>query len=241
MEFLMSEPDFDVDALAAHLHLAPAQVLRLADRGKVPGRKVGGSWRFSRAEIHHWLEHRIGLSDDDELAKMEDVLSRTTSSGQTPDVSVAALLRPEAIALPLRAKTRSKVISSMVELAGSTGLVWDPEKMTEAVRRREEMQSTATGTGVALLHPRRPMPTILGEALLALGRTSQPIPFGGGRSGMTDVFFLVCSTDDRGHLRTLARLSRLIGDPALLDDIRAADDAGSLYERIVQREADIAG
>jgi len=40
--------------------------------------------------------------------------------------------------------------------------------------------------GVALLHPRRPQASILGEAVLALGITGQGIPFG-GTSGLTDL------------------------------------------------------
>jgi PTS system nitrogen regulatory IIA component len=96
--------------------------------------------------------------------------------------------------------------------------------MAEAVRVREEMHSTALDIGVALLHPRRPLASILSEPLLALGRTNQGIPFGGDGC-LTDVFFLICSTDDRGHLRTLARLSRLIADSSLLEALRAAPDA----------------
>ena len=33
---------------------------------------------------------------------------------------------------------------------------------------------------------------------------------------LTDLFFLICSTTDRGHLHTLARLSRLLSDEQTL-------------------------
>ena len=42
----MARQDFDIDELAKYLHLTPPQVSRMADRGKLPGRKVGGQWRF---------------------------------------------------------------------------------------------------------------------------------------------------------------------------------------------------
>ena len=70
---------------------------------------------------------------------------------------------------------------------------------------------------MALLHPRRPQPNILAQPFLAFGRTHRGIPFGDRRGRLTDVFFLILSTDDRVHLRTLARLSRLIGDAPLLE------------------------
>ncbi len=116
----MHDEDFDIDSLAAFLHLTPQQVMRLADRGKVPGRKVGGEWRFSAAEIHHWLEERIGLSDDAELAQMETVLHRSGRPVDAP-LSIADMLPLEAIAVPLPARTRGSVITAMTELARTPG------------------------------------------------------------------------------------------------------------------------
>jgi PTS system nitrogen regulatory IIA component len=102
------------------------------------------------------------------------------------------------------------------------------------VREREELHPTALDNGVALLHPRRPLTNILAEPMLALGRTESGIPFGGG--SLTDVFFLICSTDDRTHLRVLARLSRLVSDSALLAEIRNAVDAREVWEKIAAAE-----
>ena len=53
--------DFDINSLAAYLHLTPDQVKKMAERGQVPGRQLGEGWKFSRAEIHHWLEDKIGV------------------------------------------------------------------------------------------------------------------------------------------------------------------------------------
>ena len=230
----MSQRDFDVDSLAAYLHLTPAQVSRMADRGKLPGRKIGGQWRFPEAEIHHWLEERIGVSDDDQLAQVETVLDRAAPN--EAEVCIADMLPREAIAVPLQARTRGKVITAMTELAATTGWLWDPEKMAEAVSARESLHSTALENGVALLHPRRPQPAILAQAFLALGRTFRGIPFGDSQGRLTDIFFLICSTDDGGHLRTLARLSRLLADPDFLDSVRLAEDADAVHAVIVQSE-----
>ena len=235
----MAEEDFDIDALAPYLHLMPAQVMRMAERGKLPGRKVSGKWRFSRAEIHHWLEHRIGASDEEELVRMEKVLDRAARD-TTTEVSLAAAMPSEAIAVPLAAKTRGKVVSAIVELAAETGWLWDTEKMAEAVLSREQMQPTALDIGVALLHPRRPMSGILGEAFVCLGITSGGIPFGGGGRQLTDVFFLILSTDDQWHLRMLARISRLLSTSDFLDELRQVSDAGAARELIERFEGQLA-
>jgi PTS system nitrogen regulatory IIA component len=233
----MAQDDFDIDRLAAYLHMMPAAVVKLAERGKLPGRRVGGEWRFSAAEIHHWLEDRIGLSDDEALLHMEGALDRAAETG-IDEVSIADLLKGEAIEVPLNARTRASVIAKMTELAARTHLLWDAEKMAEAVRAREEMHSTALDNGVALLHPRRPMPAILAEAVLALGITPGGIPFGSGGS-LTDIFFLICSTSDHEHLRILARLSRVINDQDFLAAMRGAETAPALHHLIREREASI--
>src|SRR5262249_37399525 len=164
----MAQADFDIDRLAAYLHMSPAAVTKLAERGKLPARRVGGDWRFSAAEIHHWLEDRIGISGDEELMQMETALDRAAHPDEAA-VSIAELLKIDSIEVPLDARTRGSVVEKMCELATRTHLLWDAAKMAETVRAREEMHSTALDNGVALLHPRRPMPAILAEAVLALG------------------------------------------------------------------------
>ncbi len=127
----------------------------------------------------------------------------------------------------------------MCELAAVTDWLWDPAKMSEAVRVREDLCPTALDNGAALLHPRRPLPAILDRPFLALGRTDGGIPFGGARGTLTDVFFLILSTDERGHLRVLARLSRLLAAPTFLGELRQANDARDAHELIARYEADL--
>ncbi len=232
----MEKEDFDIDSLAAFLHLMPPQVLRMAERGRLPGRKVAGAWRFSRPEIHHWLEDRIGVSDEEELIEVEDVLDRDDPAQEQPP-SIAKLIPEGGMAVPLKARTQPKVITAMTNLAMETGMLWDPAKMAEAVRARENLHPTALDNGVAMLHPRRPLPGILAEAVIALGRTHQGIPFGGGC--LSDIFFLICSTNDREHLRILARLSRLVGDAEFISALRDSEDVRDMRAAIVQFESEL--
>jgi nitrogen PTS system EIIA component len=228
--------DFDINSLARYLHLAPQQVAKLAERGKLPGRKVSGEWRFAKPDIHDWFERRIGLSDELELLEVEAVLQQSVAPECEPDVCIAEMLPIEAIAVPLCARTRNSVIDSMVELAAQTGWLWDTKLMAEAVKAREDIHTTALENGVALLHPRRPMSKILSQPLLALGCTSSGIPFGGA-APLSDVFFLICSMEDRSHLRVLARLSRILTSPGFLNALHQAADAEQTHRLIVDTEA----
>lgn len=230
--------DFDLGQLAAYLHLTPEQVLKMAERDRVPGRKVGGQWRFPEAEIHHWLEERIGAADEEQLGRVEAVLDRSAGPERVPRLT--DLLRPEAVAIPLLARTRSSVIRGMSELAAKSGLLWDAAAMAEAVRAREELHPTALDSGVALLHPRRPQSSILADSLLALGICRTPIPFSDAGQ-LTDIFFLIASYDDRVHLRILARLSRIIASDDVLGALRTADGPGDAIEILRRAEDDLYG
>src|SRR6478752_10540187 len=105
----MIHTDFDTDSLARYLHISPSQVTKLAERGNVPGRKVAGQWRFSKGEIHHWLEDRIGAADQADLAQVTHILDKAATQRESPNVHIGELLAPEAIATPLIARTRSSV------------------------------------------------------------------------------------------------------------------------------------
>lgn len=231
----MADGNLDVDELAAYLHVGPQQVIKLAERGELPGRKVAGVWRFAEGEVHAWLEQRIGASDVQELQKVQAVVDRWSDS-HSGVIRLMDLLHPEAIEIPLGARTPRAVIRRMCELAQNTGLLWDVTKMAEAVQAREELHPTALDCGVSLLHPRRPQSSILGGPLLALGVLPSGLPFGNRGGHLTDVFFLICSTDDRVHLQVLAKLSRLLTSTSFLDEIHSVASVGEAHQLLERCE-----
>lgn len=230
--------DLDLQQLAAYLHLTPDQVQKMVERNRIPGRRVGGEWRFSEGEIHHWLEERIGIADPSQLDQVEAVLQRAARHERWP--RIAELLPQASIAIPLPAKTRGSVIREMCQLAAQSGMLWDPVSMAQAVQERESLHPTALESGVALLHPRRPQTSILADSVLALGICAAPIPFSDAGQ-MTDIFFLICSYDDRSHLRILARLSRIIARNEVVDRIRSAASPREVIELLGEVEEEIYG
>ena len=61
MGYLMSDqPDeiLTIDEVAAYLKAGKRTVYRLAASGKLPAFKLGGTWRFSRADIDSWIRQQ---------------------------------------------------------------------------------------------------------------------------------------------------------------------------------------
>jgi len=232
----MTHEDYDEQSLATFLHVTPDQVRKMADRGKLPGRKIGNQWRFSQAEIHEWFEQRIGVSDEQELNQVERMLVNDPRDNSDEAITVSDLLAIENIYVPFLARTKKSVIQRICDQTAASGRLWDPVKMAEALLSREKLHPTALGNGVALLHPRRPMSSIIGDPFLALGITSSGIPFGGPRGCMTDVFFLIGSTSEPVHLKVLARLSRLLQRPEFLPGLRETQSPGEAFDFIGEHD-----
>ena len=54
----MNDQILTLKEVAAYLKLAEKTAYKLAAAGKLPGFKVGGSWRFKREDIDRWIEEQ---------------------------------------------------------------------------------------------------------------------------------------------------------------------------------------
>jgi PTS system nitrogen regulatory IIA component len=227
----------DIDQAASFLSRDVREVGKLASRGLLPGRKVNGEWRFARAEIKHWLETRLHEYSEVELRALQ-----SAHAPETPEPLLANLLSESTTAVPLGAATRSSVLRELVKLAERSWQVYDPDAVLEAIGQREEMGSTALASGIAIPHPHRPLPaSVLGDSLVCFGRTARAIPFGGARGQLSDLFFLVLASDERTHLRVMARLSRLFLLDGLTAELRSAQSPNEAYDLLTATERDLLG
>ena len=54
----MADPEGEIltlEEVAVYLKAGKRTVYRLAQEGKIPAFKLGGSWRFRRAELDQWI------------------------------------------------------------------------------------------------------------------------------------------------------------------------------------------
>ena len=224
--------------LATHLGRDVREVEKAVRRGRIPGHKTDGEWRFHPEEIRQWLEQEMRGYTSDELAVVEQAQHTAEVDADLP---LTGLLNLDTVQVPLDARTRRSVLESLLEVAGRTWQVWEPALLLQAIVDREEVLSTGFENGVALPHPRNPLPNALGTSILAYGRTTAGIPFGAPRRQLTDMFFLLLARDSRTHLLVQARLGRMLQLPDFVDQLRAAPDSPSSYELILAADRQLAG
>ena len=233
----MENEVMDLDQLAVYLHRDVREVSKLANRGYLPGKKVGGEWRFASSEINHWIETQMHAFTEEELTALE---RRGSATAVLAEPLVSSMLSESTIAVPLRASTRASVLKELVNLAEHSWQIYEPDALHRAILTREELGTTALGSGVAIPHPHRPLSLkAQGESVIAFARTGRGIPFGAPDGGLTDLFFLVSCRDAVTHLRVLARLSRIMLRPGFLDELREAESASDAMQLIERTERDL--
>ncbi len=232
----MSRDFYTLDELVQRLGRDRRQVEKLVARGVIPGRRIGGEWRFNEIEVTHWLEQELRGFDDVGLAQFEQSQQSSELSQKTP---IAALLSVETCEVPLDAGTRPAVLQALIEVAGRTWHVWDPASILKAVKEREDVMSTGFENGVAIPHPRNPLPDALGQSVIAFGRTLSGIPFGAPGRVLTDLFFLVLARDAATHLQILARLGRILQREGVVENLRAAESGPAAYDILVAADQEI--
>ncbi len=225
----------DIKEMVQFLGLDLRRLERMAQRGEIPCQKVNNQWRFNRQEITEWLQQKMGGLSDQHLADMDAGITAHRKLKPAEQL-ICPLLCPESVSTNLRAKTKNSVLRELTELAVKSERVYDAESLLEALIQRENLYSTAMENGIAIPHPRRPLPYAISEPVLVVVHSARGIGYGAPDGKLTDLFFMTCSQDDHHHLHILARLCRMLNDKNLPDNLRAAQTPQEIIDLMVQCE-----
>ncbi len=138
----------------------------------------------------------------------------------------------EAIIAELSSTTREDVLAELSAniVTRLPGLL--PNVLLQALLEREMLGSTGIGDGIAIPHAK--LQGFSSTPLLVFGRSRAGIDFNSLDDRAAHLFLLLVSSDsDVGsHLRTLARISRILKDPEVRRDLLNAPDSGSIHKII---------
>ena len=231
----------DIQAVAKYLHLDQREVSRMASRGKLPCRKRKGDYIFLKADIDHWVERQLHELPHKRLAQIEaGVRKHHGMPAQQDDALMVSSMIPDGgVIVPLPSRTAASAIRDLVGQGEQAGLVWDRQRVLDAINEREQMCSTAIMPYLALPHPRHPLPYDIGESFVIVGLSDRGVPFASADGSLVRLFFLICCKDDRTHLHVLARLGRMLQNPESREQLLHAESADHLLKslRHAEREA----
>ncbi len=242
----MPHRSLTLEEFARHAGMDVNDVRRLAEAGKLPADRVGGTWRFHEAGLTEWLQSEMPRLDQDRLRAIERAMTLADAAAGTErvveaesgDRIVRSLMRPQLVDLEMPARTSASALRELCAIVDRAELLYDGDGLLESLREREKMCSTALGSGIAIPHPRQPMPYATAEPLIAVGRVDGGIGFGEATGDLTRLFFLICCQSSFHHLQVLARLMRILSR-SVRADLMSETDPDAFLDRIAAREDEV--
>ena len=147
-------------------------------------------------------------------------------------MNIGELLDRTAISARVSAANKKKALAVIAEIAARNfGL--EPGNVLDALIERETAGSTGVGHGVAVPHARL-------EGLQRMRgifvRLEQPVEFQSVDDQPVDLLFALFAPKNAGaeHLRALARVSRLLRQGELREQLRKARSADAVHALLVQ-------
>ena len=136
------------------------------------------------------------------------------------------LLARDGIIPALKADDKKQLLQELANRAGRiTGL--QSHDIFNALLQRERLGSTGLGRGIAIPHIK--LNGVKGITCLFC-RLERPVAFESNDGEPVDLVFFLLAPEHAGgdHLKALARISRLVRDPAAVELLHAAKDTEGL-------------
>ncbi len=135
----------------------------------------------------------------------------------------------------LKASSKRQLLQELAnEGARITGI--EAQAIFETLLRREKLGSTGLGEGIAIPHGKF---TALDRVHGVFARLATPVKFESVDDNPVDIVFLLLAPESAGadHLKALARISRLLRDPSVVEKLRGTDNAAGLYAILTEPSA----
>jgi mannitol/fructose-specific phosphotransferase system IIA component (Ntr-type) len=150
-------------------------------------------------------------------------------------MKLSSYLKKENIFICDTCKDTSHFYGDFSQFLQEKGIIRDSRKVKRLFVKRESVQSTGIGRGVATPHI---FSDEFAEFFLAMALVRRGIDFKAPDGREVRVIFLIMSDDrDIGlHLKTLAHIARLTGSSDLVATLDSARDQAEVYARVLEKE-----
>ncbi|KPK72061.1 hypothetical protein AMJ87_05865 [candidate division WOR_3 bacterium SM23_60] len=150
-------------------------------------------------------------------------------------MKISQLLKAKAIMMDIDAKEKIAAIKEMVDYLVAKKLVADGEAFLNALAKRENLESTGIGDGIAIPHART---GAVKGLLLAFARSQEGVDFSAIDGKPSYLIFLIASPEDKKseYIMALAKISRLLRRPQVRDQLKRARNAQEVLDIIKSNE-----
>lgn len=150
-------------------------------------------------------------------------------------MDISDLIYPEGVVANLRVTSKKQALQELAKRAAE--LTGQSERaIFEVLIERERLGTTGVGNGIAIPHGKLPS---LDRLYGLFARLEKPIDFDAIDEQPVDLICLLLAPETAGadHLKALARVSRLLRDPAICEKLRGTDSTDALYALLTESAA----
>jgi PTS system nitrogen regulatory IIA component len=150
-------------------------------------------------------------------------------------MKIVDYLKEDCIITNLKSRDKEGVLRELIKLLEKNGYVKDGDKILETVLEREKLGSTGIGQGIAIPHAKTEQ---INDIVCALGISQNGIDFDSLDGEPVYIVFLVLApTKSIGqHLKTLAKIARLLKDKVFRNALRNAKSPSEALKIIKEDE-----
>ena len=213
--------------LADYLKLNDRTIIRMLKNGQIKGTKLGGQWRFNGSEIDQLFFPNKESSDDVPLSEL---------THSQFGIQLSRLINPERIILDMKATTPEEAISELVNPQVFNKLVLNVNELRAKCLEREKMLSTGVGNGIAVPHPRDPVPTLRASGCIVFGRSTKGIEYNSIDGKPVNLFFLICSQTADLHLYLMGKIATMLKDAKFVELCKICKEPEELIRAMMEFE-----
>jgi len=206
-----------IEEVAAYLRVSERTVYDWAQKGQLPGGKLGTTWRFKRSDVEGWVNRRIGTGP-------------APSVPSSPGAGILSrILSPERVIF-FDTDEKAAALKTLCAVLGTSPLVHNEAELEQAVFKREDLMSTGIGFGVGVPHVRLDS---VDDLIMALGIARKPLA--DYSSLDDDPIQIVCmvaagGTQHPQYIRALSAISSRLKDETVRKALIEATDAVSAFK-----------
>lgn len=150
-------------------------------------------------------------------------------------MNISELLKSAAIVDDLRCTEKNDILAELTDAIMGVEEGLDRNEVIRVLQERENLGSTGIGDSVAIPHGKLKN---IDRLLLSFGRSRAGVDFDSMDGKPAHLFFLLIAPEESVgvHLKTLARISKLLKDPAVRQKLLDAEGCDGIYRVICEEE-----
>lgn len=213
-----------LDELARCLNTTSGTVERWVRQGRIPVRKKGNQCVFNSKALQKW-------TDENNLSfMMPDTKPKKTPKKENADF-ISAVKRG-GILYDIAGDSVEEVLHSAVNQIGCLTTADEKKALYESLIAREELMSTGIGNGVAIPHPRKPLPYDSIPAFITTCFLKNQINFNSVDKKPVFVMFIITCPTSKSHLYLLSRLSFCLRNDGFIKQLSEIPDSEMFYTKV---------